>query len=355
VASVHIPRDKVTGRPSGFGFVEMATERDADYALLVAPLLPLYNKPIRANKAAADKNKLIDVGANLFIGNLEAGVDEKVLYDTFSSFGVLTAFPKVMRGEGKAGDAWSSKGYGFVSFDSFEAADLAIECMNGRYLGGRQIVAQYAFKNGSKTERHGSAAERAMAAANRKAPTQKPNMLFASAPGQVNSVVPAAPLPMVGSKPAPPPMLPPTAILPMSMSVPQMQGGGGMMMPPPLPGSGLLPSPTGMPLPPPLPAAAQVPRTGPLLPGGPGPMPPPLPGFGGAPGFPGGGFPGGFPGFPGGGGFPGMMPGMMGGMGGMGGMPPGMGGMGMPGMHGMGGMGGMHPGMMPHGAFPMQR
>jgi splicing factor 3B subunit 4 len=38
------------------------------------------------------------------------------------------------------------KGFGFVSYDSFEAADYAIECMNGSYLGGRQIVVQYAYK-----------------------------------------------------------------------------------------------------------------------------------------------------------------------------------------------------------------
>ena len=37
----------------------------------------LYGKPIRVNKAASDKNSQ-DVGANLFIGNLDPDVDEKV-------------------------------------------------------------------------------------------------------------------------------------------------------------------------------------------------------------------------------------------------------------------------------------
>lgn len=49
-----------------------------------------------------------------------------------------------------------SKGFGFVSFDSFEAADLAIECMHGQFLCNRAIVCQYAFKKESKGERHGS-------------------------------------------------------------------------------------------------------------------------------------------------------------------------------------------------------
>ncbi len=36
-----------------------------------------YSKPIRVNKASQDK-KSMDVGANLFIGNLDPDVDEKV-------------------------------------------------------------------------------------------------------------------------------------------------------------------------------------------------------------------------------------------------------------------------------------
>jgi hypothetical protein len=43
-------------------------------------------------------------------------------------------------------DTGNSKGFGFVSYDSFEASDYAIECMNGAYLGGRPIVVQYAYK-----------------------------------------------------------------------------------------------------------------------------------------------------------------------------------------------------------------
>ncbi len=42
--------------------------------------------------------KAFDVGANLFIGNLDNDVDEKLLYDTFSAFGVIIGnTPKVMR------------------------------------------------------------------------------------------------------------------------------------------------------------------------------------------------------------------------------------------------------------------
>jgi splicing factor 3B subunit 4 len=40
------------------------------------------------NKASANE-KQMDIGANLFVGNLAPEVDEKLLFDTFSAFGVI--------------------------------------------------------------------------------------------------------------------------------------------------------------------------------------------------------------------------------------------------------------------------
>lgn len=68
-----------------------------------APYRYLYRNVPQAN----------DVGANLFIGQLDPDVDEKMLYDTFSAFGFITQTPKVMRDP----DTGMSKGYGFVSYD----------------------------------------------------------------------------------------------------------------------------------------------------------------------------------------------------------------------------------------------
>ena len=44
---------------------------------------------------AASNSKNLDIGANLFIGNLDPEIDEKLLYDTFSAFGVILETPKV--------------------------------------------------------------------------------------------------------------------------------------------------------------------------------------------------------------------------------------------------------------------
>jgi splicing factor 3B subunit 4 len=159
VVNVHLPKDRVTQSHQGFGFVEFNGEVDADYAAKIMNGIRLYGKPLRVNKASADKQKPLEIGAELFIGNLDPMVDEKILYDTFSRFGQLIAPPKVARD-----DNGLSKGYGFVSYSTFEASDDAIQNMNGQFLMNKDISVQYAYKKDGKGERHGDEAERMLAA-----------------------------------------------------------------------------------------------------------------------------------------------------------------------------------------------
>lgn len=70
----------------------------------------------------------------------------QLLYDTFSAFGVIIATPKIMRDP----ETGNSRGFGFVSYDCFEASDAAIEAMNGQYLCNRPITVSYAYKKDTK-------------------------------------------------------------------------------------------------------------------------------------------------------------------------------------------------------------
>lgn len=172
-----MPKDRITSNHQGYGFVEFICELDADYAIKIMNMIKLYGKPIRVNKASAHQKNL-DVGANVFIGNLDPEVDEKLLYDTFSAFGVILQTPKIMRDP----ETGNSKGYAFVNFASFDASDAAIEAMNGQYLCNRAITISYAFKKDAKGERHGSASERLLAAQNPLAQADRPNLLFSDTP-----------------------------------------------------------------------------------------------------------------------------------------------------------------------------
>ncbi len=225
VSSVHMPKDKLTSTHNGYGFVEFVDVSDAEYAMQIMNMVKLFGKPLRVSKSSLDKKagQSLDVGANLFIGNLDPeNVDEKILYDTFSTFGTIIKPPKIMRDDLTN----QSKGFGFLSFDSFEASDMAIECMHSQYLCNRQIVVQYAFKTtnsseetgqaGGMRERHGSVAERMLAANN---PMRKY---------------------MNGRNSALPTRTP--------LGIPPLKGKPGMLPPPPIPHTGSLPPP----LPPPL-------------------------------------------------------------------------------------------------------
>ena len=79
-------------------------------------------------------------------------------------------------------DTNSSKGFAFINFASFDAADAALEAMNGQYLCNRPITISFAFKKDSKGERHGSEAERFLAAQNPLPQAERPHQLFADAP-----------------------------------------------------------------------------------------------------------------------------------------------------------------------------
>ncbi|CAM9324725.1 unnamed protein product [Chrysoparadoxa australica] len=231
VVNVHMPKDKVTSTHQGYGFVEFRSEEDAEYAIKIMNMVKLFGKPLRVNKASQDR-KATDCGANLFLGSLDPDVDEKLLYDTFSAFGFVSQQPKIMRDP----DTGESRGFGFVSYDNFEASDLAIECMNGQYLCNRMIIVQYAFKRDTQGERHGSQAERLLAASNRN--VLKPHTMFATEAGAGGANVqvhqPGAPPSSMPAMPMPP--MPPS-FGNLGPNYGQPPGSGGM--PPPPPGYGM--------------------------------------------------------------------------------------------------------------------
>jgi splicing factor 3B subunit 4 len=248
--NVYVPKDRVTNLHQGYGFVEFRSEEDADYAIKILNMIKLDGKPIRVNKASQDK-KSLDVGANLFVGNLDPDVDEKLLYDTFSAFGVIVTNPKIMRDP----ESGNSRGFGFISYDSFEASDAAIEAMDGQYLCNRAITVSYAYKKDTKGERHGTPAERMLASSNPNVQKNRPHTLFASGPPSL-----VGPPSLGAGLPPPPP-----------------QGMGNMGMPPPSANGPMHHPPpfnNGMhPMPPPPPQQGQMMQN----------QPPPPQGYGGPP------------------------------------------------------------------------
>lgn len=94
---------------------------------------PMNGKPIRIMWSHRDPSARKSGLGNIFIKNLDKTIDAKALHDTFTAFGKILSCKVVTDTSG------SSKGYGFVHFESHEAAELAISTVNQKEIEGKIV------------------------------------------------------------------------------------------------------------------------------------------------------------------------------------------------------------------------
>lgn len=156
VLSAKVARDE-TGKSKSFGFVDYASHEAASAALdnLNGKTLPvtegdnehtfeLYvnraqkkGERVREMKTKIDALKLEQVnkyqGMNLYVKNIDEGLTDDQLRETFSPYGTITS-AQIMRDE-----AGNSKGFGFVCFSSQEEATRALNELNGRMINNKPL------------------------------------------------------------------------------------------------------------------------------------------------------------------------------------------------------------------------
>ncbi|KAF4377897.1 hypothetical protein F8388_018498 [Cannabis sativa] len=131
--SVRVCRDLSSGRSLGYGYVNFSNPQDASRALNVMNFRVVNGKPIRIMYSNRDPSIRKSGTGNIFIKNLDKGIDCKALHETFSNFGNILSC-KI------ATDVWGqSKGYGFVQFESEEAAQCVVEKLNGMLFNDKQV------------------------------------------------------------------------------------------------------------------------------------------------------------------------------------------------------------------------
>ncbi|XP_057831145.1 uncharacterized protein LOC131041912 isoform X2 [Cryptomeria japonica] len=149
LTSVRVCRDTITQRSLGYGYVNFIEPADATRALGTLNYTPLKGNPIRVMWSHRDPLTRKSGIGNIFIKNLHESISHVNLHEIFSNFGNILSCKVVME-DGK------SKGYGFVHFESEEAAAAAIENVNGTEIQGKQV---YVGKFIKRQERSGSFAD----------------------------------------------------------------------------------------------------------------------------------------------------------------------------------------------------
>jgi RNA recognition motif-containing protein len=155
VKKITLPTDKFSGKPRGFGFVQMANA-DATAAAIaalnesemngrtiyVSESLP--KDQVQKKKVGRRQNR--DVGTKIYVGNLNFETTAETIEDAFKAHGdVIECFMPVDY-DG------NPRGFAFVSMEE-EAAVKAIEALNQSELDGRVLTVNKSLPRGQKSQR----------------------------------------------------------------------------------------------------------------------------------------------------------------------------------------------------------
>lgn len=135
LALIHVCRDAATRRSLCYAYVNFHSKDDAQQAMEKLNYTDIrgrccrimwHNKQMRSKAHGAPE-------ANIFVKNLDSSVDSRALYETFNIFGNILSCKVSTDARG------NSRGYGFVQYESEDAAKQAIEKANGMTIGNRPV------------------------------------------------------------------------------------------------------------------------------------------------------------------------------------------------------------------------
>lgn len=147
VASVRVCRHAISRMSLGYAYVNFHTIRDAERVLDTMNYTLIKGRMCRLMWSQRDPSLRKSGEGNVFIKNLHPTIDSKDLFDTFSIFGNIISCKVVTDQQSGA-----SKGYGFVHFETQEAANEAISKVNGNVISARVVYVGNFVKRGARLE-----------------------------------------------------------------------------------------------------------------------------------------------------------------------------------------------------------
>eukprot|EP00933_Yihiella_yeosuensis_P071281 TRINITY_DN7948_c0_g2_i1.p1 TRINITY_DN7948_c0_g2~~TRINITY_DN7948_c0_g2_i1.p1 ORF type:complete len:549 (-),score=126.32 TRINITY_DN7948_c0_g2_i1:106-1752(-) len=133
IALIHVCRDSFSGRSLGYAYVNYYSHIDATSAMEKLNYKEIRGRCCRIMWSNPRRTVRGSDDANIFVKNLDITIDSKALYDTFSIFG------NILSAKVSTDKAGNSRGYGFVQYESTDAAKQAIERVNGMQIGDRTV------------------------------------------------------------------------------------------------------------------------------------------------------------------------------------------------------------------------
>ncbi|KAH8116922.1 polyadenylate binding protein [Phellopilus nigrolimitatus] len=133
VASIRVCRDAVTRRSLGYAYVNYLNVADGERALEQLNYSLIKNRACRIMWSQRDPALRKTGQGNIFIKNLDEQIDHKALHDTFAAFGNVLSCKVATDENGR------SRGFGFVHYETAEAAETAIKAVNGMLLNDKKV------------------------------------------------------------------------------------------------------------------------------------------------------------------------------------------------------------------------
>ncbi|KAJ2001659.1 Protein phosphatase PP2A regulatory subunit B [Coemansia thaxteri] len=147
VASIRVCRDAITRRSLGYAYVNFHNHSDCENALNTLNYTEIKGRPCRIMWSQRDPSQRRSGSGNIFIKNLDPSIDNKALHDTFAAFGTILSCKVATNDHG------NSLGYGFVHYETREAADEAIANVNGMLLNDIKVYVGPHITRSERVER----------------------------------------------------------------------------------------------------------------------------------------------------------------------------------------------------------